>query len=114
MLNRPSTVLTTSVSASRVAPTVELPSPTTLLRRGRMPTRILIVFCVCLASSSAMAQGSQAIEEARIEVSGGYSYAWGDVQKATGGDTLPKGWNAGFVWFFSEGVGFAVDIAGHY
>jgi hypothetical protein len=79
-----------------------------------MSTRILIAFCVCLASSSAMAQGSQAIEEARIEVSGGYSYAWGDVQKATGGDTLPKGWNAGFVWFFSEGVGFAVDIAGHH
>jgi hypothetical protein len=79
-----------------------------------MPTRILIAICVCLASSSAMAQGSQTLDDVKAEVSGGYSYAWGDVRRATGGDTLPKGWNAGFVWYFSEGVGFAVDFAGHY
>jgi hypothetical protein len=79
-----------------------------------MSTRILIAFCVCLASSNVMAQGSQTFEEARIEVSGGYSYLWGDVGKAFGGDDLPKGWNAGFVYYFSEGVGLAVDIAGHH
>jgi hypothetical protein len=78
-----------------------------------MLTRILIAFCVCLASSSAMAQGSTN-DEPKMEFSGGYSYAWGDVLRATGGDTLPKGWNAGFVLFVSEGVGFAVDFAGHY
>lgn len=79
-----------------------------------MPTRILIAFCVCLAGSNAMAQGSQSVQEARVEVSGGYSYLWGDVGKASGGDHLPKGWNAGFVYYFSEGVGLAVDIAGHH
>jgi len=79
-----------------------------------MLTRILIAFCVCLASTNAMAQASIADDEVKIEVSGGYAYAWGDVRRATGGDTLPKGWNGGFVLFFSEGVGFNVDIAGHY
>src|SRR4030095_5392828 len=114
MLNRPFDRAQDEPERSRGSlRSLSSPARTTLLSRGRMPTRILIAICVCLASSSAMAQGSQTLDDVKAEVSGGYSYAWGDVRRATGGDTLPKGWNAGFVWYFSEGVGFAVDFAGH-
>lgn len=77
-----------------------------------MRTRILFALCVSLLAAPAFAQGRNA--EPKLEVSGGYSYALGQVWNAQGSDHLPVGWDASMVLFVGEGVGFNVDIAGHY
>jgi hypothetical protein len=79
-----------------------------------MTTRIAIALCVCLAGSRAQAQGSLGQgSEARFEVAGGYSFAFGDIGRASGDDTLPYGWSGAFSYFLSEDVAITVEIAGH-
>jgi hypothetical protein len=71
---------------------------------------------VIFSSTTALAQNRNPFSstEARFEVSGGYSYTWGDVRLAKESSGLPKGWNVGFVWFAAENVGFNVDVGAHY
>ena len=76
---------------------------------------LLIVLCVTLSSTSALAQSSSlSSTEARVEVSGAYSYTWGDVRLAQDSNGLPQGWNIGVVLFAAESIGFNVDIGAHY
>lgn len=86
-----------------------------------MQTRILIVLGVCLASGPALAQTSSSSSsggvqrsEAAYEVSGGYSWTNADVNRSSGSNSLPHGWNAGFIWFVTDEVGVTIDFGGHY
>jgi hypothetical protein len=67
-----------------------------------------------LSGANASAQNSFSVQDAKIEVSGGYAYTSGDIRFAQASGALEHGWNAGAMFFVTEGVGVNVDVAAHY